>query len=234
VPKRKWASGAVFFFRCRSPRRRPPVGRATDDSTPIHVLFVEDSEVDVELARARSIRAGSRSRGPVDAEDYLKRALASSNRTRSVPIFSMRASTGATRCACERPRSGFLSLPVGPHRDDGRSRRSVGATDYVLKNNMRRLGTLVKTGPVGCERTQAHPAIAMRIARAWWSDPRATQRHVCMTDPAWMITYLKRRGQIDRRAGAGGAAILGLDLSGLGSGADRALSANRFASREGV
>src|SRR5260370_22590059 len=80
-PKRKWVRGRCSSSRWRSPRRRPSMpGRSSKpmDRTPIQVLFIEDSEVDVELA-LRSLDHGvfEVSWDRVDAEQYVRRAFRS-------------------------------------------------------------------------------------------------------------------------------------------------------------
>jgi len=57
--------GSVFFFTLAVAAEKASIRSVekAHDRTPIQVLFIEDSEVDVELACIRSIRAGSRSRG---------------------------------------------------------------------------------------------------------------------------------------------------------------------------
>src|SRR5258706_2051054 len=70
----------------------------------------------------------------------------------------------------------------------------LGATDYVLKNNMRRLGTVVR-------RALTEAAERRRILLAEEERARlvqileATSDYVCMTDPAGMITYLNAAGR---------------------------------------
>src|SRR5258708_23983971 len=130
------------------------------DRTAIQVLFVEDSEVDVELA-LRSLEQGGFevSWDRVDLEEDLKRALGSSKPQAILSDFSMPRFDGvdALRLAKELAPGVpfiFLSGTIGEERAIEAIR--LGATDYVLKNNMRRLSTAVR--PALSEAGQPPPA----------------------------------------------------------------------------
>jgi diguanylate cyclase (GGDEF)-like protein/PAS domain S-box-containing protein len=168
------------------------------DRTPIQVLFIEDSEVDVELA-LRSLDQGGFevSWDRVDAEEDLKRALGSSKPHAILSDFSMPRFDGvdALRLAKELAPGVpfiFLSGTIGEERAIEAIR--LGATDYVLKNNMRRLGMVVR-------RALSEAAERRRILIAEEERARlvqileATSDYVCMTDPAGMITYLNAAGR---------------------------------------
>jgi len=168
------------------------------DRTPIQVLFIEDSEVDVELA-LRSLDQGGFevSWDRVDAEEDLKRALGSSKPQAILSDFSMPRFDGvdALRLAKELAPGVpfiFLSGTIGEERAIEAIR--LGATDYVLKNNMRRLGTVVR-------RALSEAAERRRILIAEEERARlvqileATSDYVCMTDPAGMIIYLNAAGR---------------------------------------
>ncbi len=175
-------------------------GRSSEpmDRTPIQVLFIEDSEVDVELA-LRSLDQGGFevSWDRVDAEEDLKRALGSSKPQAILSDFSMPRFDGvdALRLAKELAPGVpfiFLSGTIGEERAIEAIR--LGATDYVLKNNMRRLGTVVR-------RALTEAAERRRILLAEEERARlvqileATSDYVCMTDPAGMIIYLNAAGR---------------------------------------
>src|SRR5436190_20081479 len=150
-PKGKSARGPFSSSRSRSPRRPPMRGRSGRrpmDSTRIQVLFIEDSEVDVELA-LRSLEQGGFevSWDRVDLEEDLKRALGSSKPQAILSDFSMPRFDGvdALRLAKElAPHVPFIFLSGTIGEERAIEAMRLGATDYVLKNNMRRLGTVVR------------------------------------------------------------------------------------------
>src|SRR6266849_4975798 len=93
-PRRKWARARCSFLRWRSRWRGPQRSRRSRkepmDKTPIQVLFIEDSEIDVELAlRALDQGGFDVSWERVDAEEDLKRALGSSKPQAILSDFSM-------------------------------------------------------------------------------------------------------------------------------------------------
>ncbi len=118
------------------------------DRTPIQVLFIEDSEVDVELALHSLDQGGFEvSWDRVDAEEDLKRALGSSKPHAILSDFSMPRFDGvdALRLAKElAPGVPFIFLSGTISEERAIEAIRLGATDYVLKNNMRRLGTVVR------------------------------------------------------------------------------------------
>src|SRR6266850_760108 len=118
------------------------------DRTPVQLLFVEDSEMDAELS-VRALEQGGFdvSWQRVQAEGDLKRALQSSRPQAVLSDFSMPGFDGvqALRIAREMsPRIPFIfvSGTIGEERAIEAIR--FGATDYVLKGNIRRLGTAVR------------------------------------------------------------------------------------------
>ena len=168
------------------------------DRTPIRLLFVEDSEVDVELA-LRSLEQGGFevSWDRVDLELDLKRVLGASKPHAILSDFSMPRFDGidALRLAKELAPGVpfiFLSGTIGEERAIEAIR--LGATDYVLKNNMRRLSTVVRRAL-----SEAGERERIRVAE----EERArlvqiletTSDYVCMTDPAGTITYLNAAGR---------------------------------------
>ena len=118
------------------------------DRTPIQVLFIEDSVVDVELA-LRSLEQGGFevSWERVEREEDLKRVLGSSKPQAILSDFSMPRFNGVDALRLVKEIAPgipfiFLSGTIGEERAIEAIR--LGATDYVLKNNMRRLGTVVR------------------------------------------------------------------------------------------
>ncbi|HMG58349.1 MAG TPA: diguanylate cyclase, partial [Burkholderiales bacterium] len=168
------------------------------DKTPIQVLFVDDSEVDVELA-LRSLEQGGFevSWERVDLEKDLRRVLGSSKPQAILSDFSMPRFGGIDALRLVKEIAPgipfiFLSGTIGEERAIEAIR--LGATDYVLKSNMRRLSTVVKRAlsEVG-ERER------VRVAEEERARPvqilEATSDYVYMTDPAGTITYLNAAGR---------------------------------------
>ncbi|TMH49158.1 MAG: response regulator, partial [Betaproteobacteria bacterium] len=118
------------------------------DRMPIQVLFIEDSEIDVELAlRALDQGGFDVSWECVEVEEELKRALRLQRPQAILSDFSMPGFDGmeALRLAKEMAPGVpfiFVSGTIGEERAIEAIR--LGATDYVLKDNMRRLGTSVR------------------------------------------------------------------------------------------
>ena len=168
------------------------------DRTRIQVLFVEDSEVDVELA-LRSLEQGGFevSWDRVDIEEDLKRALGSAKPQAILSDFSMPRFDGIDALRLSKELAPdvpfiFLSGTIGEERAIEAIR--LGATDYVLKNNMRRLGTVVRRAlsEVG-ERERIRVAEEERARLVQILE--ATSDYVCLTDPAGTITYLNAAGR---------------------------------------
>jgi diguanylate cyclase (GGDEF)-like protein/PAS domain S-box-containing protein len=114
----------------------------------VDVLFVEDSPDDVELAmralKSDGIRAHWRR---VDSEHDLRQAIGTLMPDAILSDFSMPGFDGLRALRIVREMTPdvpfiFLSGTIGEERAIEAIR--AGATDYVLKNNIRRLGTAVK------------------------------------------------------------------------------------------
>src|SRR5437879_3043445 len=199
-PKRKSTRGPSSSARSRPPRRKPRKRwvRRLMDRIPIQVLFVEDSEVDVELA-LRSLEQGGfeGSWDRVDIEEDLKRALGSAKPQAILSDFSMPRFDGIDALRLSKELAPgipfiFLSGTIGEERAIEAIR--LGATDYVLKNNMRRLGTVVKRAlSEAGERERIRIAEEERARLVQILE--ATSDYVCMTDPAGTITYLNAAGR---------------------------------------
>jgi diguanylate cyclase (GGDEF)-like protein len=118
------------------------------DQAPISLLFVEDSKEDVELALRALKRDGLEARPRhIDSEPALREALAASQPDAILSDFSMPGFDGlhALRIARElAPQVPFIfvSGTIGEERAIEAIR--MGATDYILKSSMRRLGTAVR------------------------------------------------------------------------------------------
>src|SRR5439155_18981146 len=201
-PKGKSAREPCFSSRWRSLGRRLPLPSRSRkrpmDRMPIQVLFIEDSEVDVELA-LRSLEQGGFevSWERVDLEEDLRRVLSASKPQAILSDFSMPRFDGidALRLVKELAPGVpfiFLSGTIGEERAIEAMR--LGATDYVLKNNMRRLGTVVKRAlsEVG-ERERIRVAEEERARLVQILE--ATSDYVCMTDPSGTVSYLNAAGR---------------------------------------
>ena len=139
--------------------------------TPVNLLFIEDSRDDVQLALLALERDGVRpSWKHVATEMALREALKSSTPDAILSDFSMPEFDGLAALRIARdfaPRVPFIfvSGTIGEERAIEAIR--LGATDYVLKDNLRRLGTALR-------RAWPKPAIASACARrrrsapAWW------------------------------------------------------------------
>src|SRR6266540_777043 len=201
-PSPRWARGRCSFLRLSSGRRGPPASRRSRkepmDRMPIQVLFIEDSEIDIELA-LRSLEQGGFdvSWECVQAEEELKRALSSHWPQAILSDFSMPGFDGmeALRLAKEIAPGVpfiFVSGTIGEERAIEAIR--LGATDYVLKDNMRRLGTSVRRAlSEASERERIRIAEEERARLVQILE--ATSDYVCMTDPAGTITYLNAAGR---------------------------------------
>ncbi len=168
------------------------------DRTPVQLLFVEDSEMDAELS-VRALEQGGFdvSWKRVQAEGDLKRALQSSRPQAVLSDFSMPGFDGIQALRVVRDMSPgvpfiFVSGTIGEERAIEAIR--FGATDYVLKNNLQRLGTAVR-------RALSESAERERIRVAEEERGRlvqileATSDYVGMSDPDGRIIYLNAAGR---------------------------------------
>src|SRR5438445_411116 len=168
------------------------------DRTPVQLLFVEDSEMDAELS-VRALEQGGFdvSWERVQAESDLKQALQSSNPQAVLSDFSMPGFDGIEALRVGREMSPgvpfiFVSGTIGEECAIDAIR--LGATDYVLKNNMRRLGTTVR-------RALSESAERERIRLAEEERTRlvkvleATSDYVGISDPDGKIIYMKEAGR---------------------------------------
>ena len=168
------------------------------DKTPIQVLFIEDSQADVDLA-LRSLEQGgfAVSWERVDLEEDLKRVLGSSNPHAILSDFSMPRFSGvdALRQAKElAPGVPFIFLSGTIGEEQAIEAIRLGATDYVLKHNMRRLSTVVQRAlSEAAEREHIRGAEEERARLVQILE--ATSDYVCMTDLAGTITYLNAAGR---------------------------------------
>ena len=115
---------------------------------PVNLLFVEDSAEDVQLALRALKRDGVEALWrQVDSETAMKVALSEGRPDAILSDFSMPGFDGLEALLLAREIAPhvpfiFLSGTIGEERAIAAIR--MGATDYVLKSSMRRLGTAVK------------------------------------------------------------------------------------------
>jgi diguanylate cyclase (GGDEF)-like protein/PAS domain S-box-containing protein len=163
------------------------------DTASVDVLFIEDSADDVELAlRALSRDGLAATFNRVESADGLRRALANVVPDVILSDFSMPHFDGihALRLARElAPAVPFIFVSGTIGEEVAIEAIRCGATDYVLKNNLRRLGTAVK-------RALAEAAERRRILKAEEERAQlvemleATTDYVAITDPHGRIVYL--------------------------------------------
>ena len=168
------------------------------DRMPIQVLFIEDSEIDVELA-LRSLEQGGFdvSWECVEAEEELKRALSSHRPQAILSDFSMPGFDGmeALRLAKEMAPGVpfiFVSGTIGEERAIEAIR--LGATDYVLKDNMRRLGTSLRRALSEAserERVRVSEEERARLVQVL----EATSDYVGISEPTGKIIYMNAAGR---------------------------------------
>jgi DNA-binding NtrC family response regulator len=147
-------------------------------NTAVRVLFVEDSEADVELALLALRRDGFEvSWQRVESEAGLRRAVSDSPPEVILSDFAMPAYTGmdALRLARElAPTTPFIFVSGTIGEEQAIDAIRQGATDYVLKNNLRRLSTAVRRALSEAEERRRIPR---RSARGWsrsWRRPATT------------------------------------------------------------
>src|SRR5438093_3037057 len=115
---------------------------------PVNLLFVEDSAEDVQLALRALRRDGLETLWrQVDSQSAMKVALSEARPDAILSDFSMPGFDGMEALLLAReivPQVPFIFLSgtIGEERAIAAIR--MGATDYVLKSSMRRLGTAVK------------------------------------------------------------------------------------------
>ena len=136
----------------------------------VRVLFVEDSQDDVELQLRRLREAGMEPHWDrVQTEDGLKQALADESWQvalvdYNIPGFS---GIGALRLIAElAPDLPAVTVSGAIDEDTAVATMSAGAVDYVLKDNLTRLAPAVRRAIDGAEMRRAHrqAAEAARLA----------------------------------------------------------------------
>jgi diguanylate cyclase (GGDEF)-like protein/PAS domain S-box-containing protein len=182
----------------------------------IEILFVEDSELDVELSlRAVEAEGFAPTWRRVDLESDMRRALAERQPQAILSDFSMPRFDGISALRVARELTPavpfiFISGTIGEERAIEAIR--LGATDYVLKNNLRRLGTAVR-------RALAEAEERLRVRTAEEERARlveimeATSDYVGMSDPEGRQIYLNAAGC--RMIGARREDVIGKEIFGI-------------------
>ena len=165
---------------------------------PVNLLFIEDSRDDVQLALLALERDGLRpSWKHVATEAELRKALKSSTPDAILSDFSMPDFDGLAALKIARdfaPRVPFIfvSGTIGEERAIEAIR--LGATDYVLKDNLRRLGTALRRALAEArdrERVRAAEEERARLVEIL----EATSDYVGMSDPQGRRIYLNAAGR---------------------------------------
>jgi diguanylate cyclase (GGDEF)-like protein/PAS domain S-box-containing protein len=168
------------------------------DRTPIQVLFIEDSEIDVELALRSLEQGGFDVKWEcVEVEEELKRALNSQTPQVILSDFSMPGFDGMDALRLARQMAPgvpfiFVSGTIGEERAIEAIR--LGATDYVLKDNMRRLGTSVRRALSEAsehERVRIAEEERARLVQVL----EATSDYVGISEPTGKIIYINAAGR---------------------------------------
>lgn len=170
----------------------------------LQTLFIEDSEVDVELIVLELKREGfSVDWSRVEREQDLRQTLQKWRPDIILSDYSMPAFSGIEALKIVREIDPdipfiFVSGTIGEERAIESIRH--GATDYILKSNLRRLGTAVRRALAEArERTRAQATEEARLRLA--AILEATSDYVAMYTPELHFTYLN----------AAGRRLLGLD-----------------------
>jgi diguanylate cyclase (GGDEF)-like protein/PAS domain S-box-containing protein len=165
----------------------------TAEKTPLKVLFVEDSEIDAELALLELERDGfDVTWDRIELEADLRRKLATDPPQIVLSDYTMPSFNGLAalrvvhEVAADVPFI-FMSGTIGEERAIESIRN--GATDYVLKGNMRRLATAVRRALAEtADRVSAKLAEEARARLA--AILEATSDYVAICDPAGTLMYV--------------------------------------------
>src|SRR6185295_3027301 len=177
-----------FWARKQIPRRGSNM-----NLQEVRVLFIEDSEHDVELALRALKREGLKVVScRVETESGLREALGSFHADLILSDFSMPNFDGMNALLIAQTLAPgvpfiFVSGTIGEERAIEAIR--MGATDYVLKDNTRRLGSSVKRALADIEE-RAHARKGEEERARLVEILEATSDYVAMTDPDGRVIYL--------------------------------------------
>ena len=159
----------------------------------VRVLFVEDSQDDVELQLRRLREAGMEPHWDrVQTEDGLKQALADESWQvalvdYNIPGFS---GIGALRLIAElAPDLPAVTVSGAIDEDTAVATMSAGAVDYVLKDNLTRLAPAVRTAIGSADLRRAHREAAEAARLALFAVDNASLA-VTMVAPDGTVVYL--------------------------------------------
>lgn len=170
----------------------------TMSTTPLKILFVEDSEVDVELALRKIQKEGfDVSWTRVETEDDLRHSLQTSKPQLILSDFTMPRFNGveALRIANETAPDIpfiFLSGTIGEER--AIDAIQMGATDYVLKGNSKRLVTAIRRALTDVEERNRARVVEEEKQRMV-AVLEATSDLVAIAEPEGKIIYLNAAGR---------------------------------------
>ncbi|MBI2969940.1 MAG: EAL domain-containing protein [Gammaproteobacteria bacterium] len=162
------------------------------EKTPLRVVFVEDSEFDVELAVLELERDGFQvAWNRVELESDLRRILQTDRPQVILSDYAMPRFDGLSALKVAQELTPdlpfiFMSGTIGEERAIESIRH--GATDYILKGNIRRLSTAVRRAlSDAADRASARAAEAARARLA--AILEATSDFVAICDPAGRLIY---------------------------------------------
>ncbi len=165
---------------------------------PVNLLFVEDSAEDVQLALRALKRDGVEALWrQVDSETTMKVALSEGRPDAILSDFSMPGFDGLEALLLAREIAPhvpfiFLSGTIGEERAIAAIR--MGATDYVLKSSMRRLGTAVKRALSETEERNAYEA-RIRYLANYDALSELPNRSLLADRTAQAIAHARRTGR---------------------------------------
>lgn len=196
--------------------------------SPLHVLFIEDSSVDVELTVIELERDDfSVAWRRVDTEQDLRQCLEADFPEIIVSDYTMPRFDGITALRIVREVAPqvpfiFLSGTIGEERAIESIRE--GATDYVLKSNMRRLPIAVRRALSDAEeRARARAAEEARERLA--AILEATSDCVAVFEPDGSLIYLNSAGR--RLTGLADRDLAGINAASLHPLPSREIVANQ-------
>ena len=154
----------------RVPAQEPPNGSVRDADTPLQILMLEDVATDAELVQRELDREGFTFEAQrVSSQDAFEEALADENLDLILADYSLPGFDGMTAldlATDQRPHVPvvFVSGAIGEERAIETLKR--GATDYVLKDQLSRLGPAVRRALREAEERRARREAEAALRRA--------------------------------------------------------------------
>lgn len=168
------------------------------DRTQLNVLFIEDNPDDVDLAVLELNRNGFKTNWQrVDTEAHLRQTLADWKpdvilSDYSMPSFNGMAALEITRTLAPAIPFIFISGTIGEELAIESIHK--GATDYVLKDNLRRLGTAIKRAITDSHQRQRSAEVEKERSRLI-TMMEATSDLVAIGSPDDSLLYLNQGGR---------------------------------------